>query len=339
MKLSSQLVLSSLAVFVLTACSGGANQRRQAKDDFEYLNTPALKEWKLATGAQPHFYPNYRIPQGSFTGGTGQDVDIRPPQQVLELIPGARLDHNNDGEVTLWLLSQDDLDKVWLTAKEMAREKNISLTSQADNRLETGWISWDSPDEDAEIGSRYALTRIDQLGRYGFKVNLIDWREGKQIKPVTQVNRERYNAYMTNLITARYDQTARQAAQQKAQNLVKQIPITMGKDRSGLPVIIARAPYNVAWDRMPTVLPKMGFRVEERRQSQGIITAKYASPDDAFWNDIGVKPIDLKSGKYTFQLGDLGNRTSINVTDASGKPVEEAFLKSLVPVLAATVKQ
>lgn len=39
MKLSSQLVLSSLAVFVLTACSGGANQRRQAKDDFEYLNS------------------------------------------------------------------------------------------------------------------------------------------------------------------------------------------------------------------------------------------------------------------------------------------------------------
>ncbi len=47
MKLSSQLVLSSLAVFVLTACSGGANQRRQAKDDFEYLNSPNLGEWNV----------------------------------------------------------------------------------------------------------------------------------------------------------------------------------------------------------------------------------------------------------------------------------------------------
>ena len=64
MKLSSQLVFSSLAVFVLTACSGGANQRRQAKDDFEYLNTPALEEWSVPAGAQPQFYPNYRIPQG-----------------------------------------------------------------------------------------------------------------------------------------------------------------------------------------------------------------------------------------------------------------------------------
>ncbi|MDG2646785.1 outer membrane protein assembly factor BamC, partial [Vibrio parahaemolyticus] len=35
----------------------------------------------------------------------------------------------------------------------------------------------------------------------------------------------------------------------------------------------------------------------------------------------------------------LGNRTSINITDSSGKPVEEEFLKSLVPVLGAVVKE
>ncbi|MDG2932629.1 outer membrane protein assembly factor BamC, partial [Vibrio parahaemolyticus] len=52
-----------------------------------------------------------------------------------------------------------------------------------------------------------------------------------------------------------------------------------------------------------------------------------------------VKPVELAAGKYTFLLGDLGNRTSINITDSSGKPVEEEFLKSLAPVLAATVKQ
>ncbi|MEZ9600585.1 outer membrane protein assembly factor BamC, partial [Vibrio sp. 10N.286.46.A8] len=34
MKYSHQLVIGSLAVFVLTACSGSPTQRRQAKDDF-----------------------------------------------------------------------------------------------------------------------------------------------------------------------------------------------------------------------------------------------------------------------------------------------------------------
>ena len=36
--------------------------------------------------------------------------------------------------------------------------------------------------------------------------------------------------------------------------------------------------------------------------------------------------MELDAGKYTFLLGDLGNRTSINITDSSGKPVEEEFL-------------
>lgn len=144
---------------------------------------------------------------------------------------------------------------------------------------------------------------------------------------------------MTNLVTSQYDQNKRDEAQRKAQALVKQIPITMGSDRSGFPVIIARTPYNVLWQRLPTILPRIGFNIEERNQSQGTLKAKYASPDDEFWNEIGVKPMELKSGTYTFLFGDLGNRTSINVTNSSGKPVEEELLKSLAPVLAAVAKQ
>lgn len=339
MKLSSQLVLSSLAVFVLTACSGGATQRRQAKDDFEYLNTPTLGEWNAPQGAQPQFYPNYEIPQGNYAGGVGKNVDIRPPQQVLELIPGARLDRGTDGEVTLWLLRKEEQDKVWQTVQGMVEAQKIPVESQTNSRIETGWFTWDSADEDMEIGSRYEITRTESGGRYGFKVSLIDWREGNQVKEVTPTNRERYNVFMTNLVTARYDQQVREEAQRKAQELVKHIPITMGTDRSGLPVIIARAQYDVLWPRLPVILPKMGFTVEDRTQSQGTVEAKYASPDDDFWNDIGVKPVDLKAGKYTFLLGDLGNRTSINITDSAGKPVEEEFLKSLAPVLAEVVKQ
>ncbi|PIB16259.1 outer membrane protein assembly factor BamC [Vibrio rotiferianus] len=338
MKLSSQLVMSSLAVFVLTACSGGANQRRQAKDDFEYLNTESLSEWNMPADAQPQFYPNYDIPQGNFEGGIGKAVDIRPPQEVLELIPGARLERSN-GEVTLWLLRKDELDLVWQTVQNMISTNQIPVEKQSENLIETGWVTWNSADEDMEIGSRYDISRFEANNRFGFKVNLVDWREGEQVKEVSRTNRERYNVLMTNLVTARYDQQVREDAQKKAQELVKQIPITMGTDRSGLPVIIARAQYNVLWQRLPELLPKIGFTIESRSQSQGTVEAKYASPDDVFWNDIGVKPIDLDAGKYTFLFGDLGNRTSINVTNSSGKPVEEEFLKSLAPVLAAVAKQ
>ncbi|AIL71283.1 outer membrane protein assembly factor BamC [Vibrio vulnificus] len=338
MKFSRQLVLSSLAVFVLSACSGSATQRRQAKDDFAYLETPPLEQWQLPEGATPQFYPNYNIPQGEFAGGIGKQVDIRPPQQILELIPGARYERNQ-GEVTLWLIKQEEADEVWQTVKDMLAERQIPIDMQSDTHIETGWVTWRSEDEEMEIGSRYAIDRFEANNRHGFKINLIEWREGTELKPVTVTNKERYNVFMTNLVTSQYDQVKRDEAQRRAQELVKQIPITMGTDRSGFPVIIARTPYNVLWQRLPTILPQMGFTIDERNQSQGTIKAKYASPDDEFWNEIGVKPMDLKSGTYTFLFGDLGNRTSINVTDSSGKPVEEAFLKSMAPVLAAVVKK
>ncbi|MCU8159152.1 outer membrane protein assembly factor BamC [Vibrio vulnificus] len=338
MKFSRQLVLSSLAVFVLSACSGSATQRRQAKDDFAYLETPPLEQWQLPEGATPQFYPNYNIPQGEFAGGIGKQVDIRPPQQILELIPGARYERNQ-GEVTLWLIKQEEADEVWQTVKDMLAERQIPIDMQSDTHIETGWVTWRSEDEEMEIGSRYAIDRFEANNRHGFKINLIEWREGTELKPVTLTNKERYNVFMTNLVTSQYDQVKRDEAQRRAQELVKQIPITMGTDRSGFPVIIARTPYNVLWQRLPTILPQMGFTIDERNQSQGTIKAKYASPDDEFWNEIGVKPMEMKSGTYTFLFGDLGNRTSINVTDSSGKPVEEAFLKSMAPVLAAVVKK
>ncbi len=288
MKLAPQLVVSSLAVFVLSACSGDASQRRQAKDDFEYLNTPRMQEWSTIDGSQPQFYPNFQIPSGDFQGGIGAEVDIRPPQQVLELIPGARAEKSN-GEVTLWLLREQELAKVWSTAQTMLRENSISIREESPNRIETGWVGWRSEDEDGEIGSRYEITKVEANNRYGFKISLIDWREGGRDKPVTYTNKERYNALMTNLVTARYDLDLRLEAERKAQELVKQIPITMGSDRSGLPVIIARTPYNVLWQRLPTLLPALGFALEERNQSQGTVKAKYASPDDEFWEEVGVK--------------------------------------------------
>ncbi|MBG0754548.1 outer membrane protein assembly factor BamC [Vibrio cidicii] len=338
MKFSRQLVLSSLAVLVLTACSNSPTQRRQAKDDFTYLETADLQTWNLPDGATAQFYPNFDIPQGNFSGGIGQEVDIRPPQQILELIPGARYERNQ-GEITLWLIKQEEAEEVWQTVRNMLAERQIPIQTSSETHIETGWLVWKAEDEETDIGSRYAVDRFEANNRYGFRISLIDWREGTQVKPVTLTNKERYNVFMTNLVTSQYDQNKRDEAQRKAQELVKQIPITMGSDRSGFPVIIARTPYNVLWQRLPTILPRIGFSIEERNQSQGTLKAKYASPDDEFWNEIGVKPMELKSGTYTFLFGDLGNRTSINVTNSSGKPVEEELLKSLAPVLAAVAKQ
>ena len=63
--------------------------------------------------------------------------------------------------------------------------------------------------------------------------------------PVSTTNKERYNALMTNLVTTRYDLDAREEAARKSTRASQTDSISMGADRSGLPVIIARSSYDV----------------------------------------------------------------------------------------------
>ncbi|MDD9154845.1 outer membrane protein assembly factor BamC [Aliivibrio sp. S4TY2] len=338
MKVKTRFVVGSLMIAVLSACSSSPTERRQAKQDFKYLDTPPLEEWKQPAEAKPEFYPQYDIPKGEYSGGVGKDVDIRPPQQVLELIPGARIEEQK-GEVTVWLVKEEDVDKLWQTVLTLIEKRDIDIVSQSDDKIETDWLKWNSEDEDHEFGARYNIEKLSENNRSGFQITLIDWQvDGKQTE-VTQANKARYNILMTNLVTSAYDEQLREEARIRAEELVKRIPISMGQDRSGLPVIIARAPYNIFWERLGELLPMMGLTIEDRNRSQGTIEVKYKEPDDEFWEEIGTKPLSFEGSTYNLLLGDLGNRTSINVTDAAGKPVDEATLDSVVPVLAAMIEK
>lgn len=338
MKFTHQLVVGSLAALMLSACSGDPAQRRQAKDDFEYLNTSELSTWTPLAASQPQFYQNYQIPQGHFAGEVGKNVDIRPPQQILELIPSARYTLR-DGETTFWLGHQADADKVWNTVLTTLKDRQIELRSQSPDRIETDWVTWQIDGEEQEPASRYEITRANLNGRYVVNIAFIDWQHEKQEAPLTAINKDRYSAMMANLVTTRYDQIQRDMAERLAQERSNDIAIGMGADRSGFPVIIARSPYDMLWPRLATLLPKMGFTVEDRRQSQGMIKTRYATPNDEFWESIGVEPITLPVGDYTLQLGDLENRTSINVTDATGKPIDEENLKGVALMLSSVIQQ
>ncbi|MCL9782525.1 outer membrane protein assembly factor BamC [Vibrio sp. S4M6] len=337
MKFTHQLVISSLAVLILSGCSDSAAQRREARGDFDYLSTAPMQTWKDPTNAQPQFYTKYQIPKGDYQGAIGKQVDIRPPQEVFDLIPGTQVAQRN-GDAIVWFYSPDEVPKVWQTAKNVLAERKVATPVSTDKDIKTDWVTWNSKDEDTSIGAKYDITMLSTEERSGIQVSLTDWREGgKESKP-TELEKSRYSAVMMNLITNQYDADKREEENKRAQALVKQIPITMGTDRSGLPVIIARIQYNLVWSRLPSMLKTMGFTVTDKNQSQGSIKADYKANGSDYWTRVGEKPIKLKSGSYTFLFGDLVNRTSVNLTNSAGKPVDEAVLKGLVPMFKDAAK-
>lgn len=338
MKFSHQLVTGSLAVLVLSACSSNPQELRQAKDDFTYLDTAAMQSWTIPEGAEPQFYPNYDIPQGDYQGAIGQNVDIRPPQQVLGLIPGARAEMT-DGSVTLWFMRDDEAQQVWQVAQDVVTERGILLREGGASRLETDWVSWPSGDEEQLISARYVLEKFNANNRVALKLMLVEWRSGERVLTPGEVEKERFTAYMANAISIKYDQNLRAEAQLKAQQLVKNIPLSMGTDRSGLKVIVVRAPFTVFWERAAELLPQIGFKLEERNRSQGQIKAKFEGQDDDYWTALGAEPLELRPIIYSFALGDLGNRTSLALSEPNGKPAPDEALEAVLSALQAVIKE
>lgn len=337
MKPVFKLGLSAVMVAMLAACSG-ADSRRQASSDFKYLETAPLTEWKNLPDQQPEFSGAYRIPADNFQGPIGRDIDIRPPQQILELIPGARYERNAEG-VTVWMPREEQAVRLWQTIDDMVAQSQIPVRTSSPEGIETDWLRWAIDEDEEVIESRYVVKPVQERGRSGFHINMVEWKRNGSSDNLTRASRDRYNAQMTNMITARYDADLREEARLRALELVKNIPISLGKDRAGSPVIIARAPYEVFWERFPNMLSELGFTVEDRNRSQGTLSVNFKSPDDEFWEEIGVLPLQLSQKNYSILLGDLGNRTSINVTDSTGKPVEEEVLAGLAPAFTAAVER
>ncbi|WP_318424977.1 outer membrane protein assembly factor BamC [Photobacterium leiognathi] len=327
-----RLALAAFMVTSLSACSSGSEARRQANQDFNYLETQPLESWTLPAGAAPFSSAAYAIPSQNFKGEVGASVDIRPPQQVLNLIPGMRSSVDQDG-VTVQLPRSSDLFKLWQVTQSLISKNNIGIAKQSADQIDTDWVSWTNKDEDSEIGSRYSIEKSPSTNSY--RIILTDWREDGKTMPVTADNKRRYSILMTNLVMSKYDEDIREQARLAAAQQLKHVPISLGVDRSGLPVLIARASYNDMWERLPTVLSKLGFTVEDRNRSQGLIDVKYREPDDEFWQELGTKPMKLTDDKYRILVGDLGNRTSINITDSEGKPVTDDILESAAPAFAA----
>ncbi|MCD9516321.1 outer membrane protein assembly factor BamC [Photobacterium carnosum] len=327
-----RLALAAVVVTTITACSGGTDSRRQAAQDFNYLNTPSLESWTLPAGAQPFSNTNYAIPQRVYKGEVGTKVDIRPPLQVLELIPGVTSAIDQQG-VTLFMPSSNGLMKIWRVTQQLITDNKVGIVKQSADRIDTDWVSWTNDDEDTKISTRYTIAKSPNINSY--RITLTDWRENGEVKPVSADNKRRYSILMTNLVMSKYDNMAREQARLAAAEQLKNIPVVMGTDRSGLPIIIARAPYDDMWERLPIMLQKLGFTVEDRNRSQGLIEVKYRQPDDAFWTQLGTKPMNLTNDKYRILVGDLGNRTSLNITDNEGKPVTVSVLDSIAPVFGA----
>ena len=263
----------------------------------------------------------------------GKQLDIRPPTQPLALVTGARTQFaGNTGVMVLDGRNHD----IWSQVVSVVQSSNYTIVDRNDGNqtLTTDWVQWNRADEDHQYRGRYQISVQDQGYQQALNVKLLELeQEGKSVTTPVQV--QRYTAEMLNQLSTKLDQLETRREDAAANRSVTQIDVQSGADDTGLPNLIVRAPFTVVWQRLPDTMKRAGMKVTDQTRSQGSMKVTYSALSTSGWDTLGAKDPQLKEGDYKVQVGDLGNRSSLQFLDPKGHPLTQSQNDALVAVFQA----
>ncbi|AEY01444.1 lipoprotein-34 NlpB [Oceanimonas sp. GK1] len=312
-------MISLLAVAVLAGCSN-PETRSQANRGFDYeqetLRTAPLL---IPEGLQaPRFNTEYVIPKGTAQGVTGKVLDIRPPTQVLPLVRGSEAMTEGSG---LWFYQQR-LDQ------PLERELNQALTvffEQTDTDYDAVANGFESSGD--------AIGAPSQQFRWQLMPDAVRRAVAVQVQStegggVLAQDRLRAEASMLNAFSLSY-----QRELSRQQELLDQGPIALTLD-AGQGLLLAEQDYDRTWKRLITLLPRLGFDISNRQQALGYVDVEFDGLSKGDWQDLRLPALDIPEQEYRIQLGDLGSRTSLSLSNKDREPVAADVLSKLVNTLA-----
>ncbi|WP_445400019.1 outer membrane protein assembly factor BamC [Zobellella sp. An-6] len=318
---SKKMVMGLLAISVLAGCSS-PETRSQANRGFDYegeslRSTPLL----IPAGLEaPAFNNEYVVPalsERAQRGVTGRALDIRPPTQVLPLVRGSEA---MDGGSGLWFYQQR-LDQPLEQELSQALEAFFAAQQAEPGRDGQGWQSNGRPIGNADQQFRWQLVPDAVRRAVAVQVNALSGEGLAQ-------DRQRAEAAMLNAFSLAYQ---RELTQQ--QDLLDRSPIALEWDQPQGRLLAAEG-YDRTWKRMITLLPQLGFELTNRQQALGYVDVDYDGLSDSAWRELGLPELDIPEQEYRIQLGDLGNQSSITLSDKDRIPVSSEVLGDFAATLS-----
>lgn len=323
-------------VMLLAACSSDQRYKRQVAGDESYLKAPQPRTLVAPAGMiLPIQNADYESPVVSSTGNVGKALDIRPPQQALALVSGSRTQISGD-TATLLLEKSAQTGQLWSQVVQVIQDKGYVVASRQDatQTLTTDWIFWPRPDESVPYRARYQISVQPQGYQVAVVVKLLGLElQNDAVNDPLQV--QRYTTLMANTLADALEQQANARETALANRAVGTLDVLSGADDSGLPLLVVRGPYSAVWDRLPKALENIGMKVNDRSRPGGYVAVTYKAPGSSTWERLGAKDPELLNGDYKLQVGDLGNRSSLQFIDAKGHTLSQTQNDALVAVFQA----
>jgi outer membrane protein assembly factor BamC len=325
-------------LMLLSACSSDQRYKRQVNGDESYLQASELHELKAPAGMiLPLQRGDYDVPQVSSQALVGKQLDIRPPAQPLALMNGTRGQFSNN---TGALMIENNQGSVWSQVVNVVQSYKFPIASRNDagQQLTTDWVQWNRADEDHQYRGRYQISVQSQSYQQVLTVRLLELQqEGKTITAPVQI--QRYTAQMLNDLSTGIDKIDTANENAAAGRVNGAIDVQSGADDTGLPLLVLRTPFNVAWQRLPQAMQRVGMEVTDSTRSTGSLKVTYKAPGSSTWDEVGAKDPELTNGDYKVQVGDLDNRTSLQFIDPKGHVLTQSQNDALVAVFQGALNK
>ena len=355
----------AVSVTCLASCAGevtrprGDNSHLEKKQQSEYVVPDGLQ--KPDTNSL-FDVPSVTDPDSSFAG---MNMNILPPDQVLTLAEGSILPKGTRKAVIQFESPRSDWDirtQVWRALWQYLKEKGISARfwDKQGGVLITDWFTHYFDEDpsplfgledyfferrgDIQIKTRYYFgLDVSESGRsaqlYAGMLGYEESVDGVLVKSEPdQVDRENMTVQFLNGAIQKYELEAKALQRDLDRKEYQQIELRFD-ERAGSPLIIADAPFEVVWPRMVNALELANFSVKDKDKSLG---AYYVDYDEGFTflglfgkGKVNIEGLD--EDDYEVQLGDRGEKTTINLFDDKNKPIKPEQLKQVFEALKTTL--
>lgn len=298
----------------------------------------------LSTPAFNNGFDIPALPESSREGAIGAKVDVRPPAQLLTVVPGSQVVANaEEPTIAFYALStsQSVERDTWAFLMNFLAEHKVT-TEKLDQQagvLQTGWFDntavldgWAEEDDDFKIRQRYQFVLKNDVQRHAtmMSVRVLEHEEtidGETSTALTPADAQRYATRALNQFSLYYDKQLKAREQHKSSD---GMGLELGLDNNELSAWIAEGSFDQVWRRLNQVLPAYGFTIKDTQQSLGWIDVEYDEPDAEFWKAKGAEPFKLEEEQYRFQLGEMaGGKTSITLFDKDKKPVSSGVISQM----------
>lgn len=347
-----------LLALSLTGCTR-FETRMQANGSFEYQDVQLIPSYQTGSFTNDEARSQFAVPvltkSQKETGFLTENVDIRPPTQLMPVIDGVLLDVKEQQHTKIWFNTfsqQTDISaQVWQLLESYLADLHVDIVSK-DEKLQqrqtvkftqkTDYGNFLSGNEVVKESSfRFILEK--QPGGHGVAliVDALSYAEKNEGKPLkfTLSNKNKKNIelrFVNDLLAFAYK--IKEADEAKKIDS-RPLPIKLGFDDNHQMAWLIDADFSDTWKKLPALLSLLKFDIVEADKNMGYFLLKFNPPSDDYWAENNLNKFSLEAGEYFIQLGALGAaNTSILWLDEDKKPLADQDVTDIYLAITEQVR-